>query len=72
MNNPQTEGAAHLHTFHPGEEERVLERVIFGSRPVLLAIFLLVVRELTFTLLFSVGKMHTAKLLWPAKVHLHL
>jgi len=29
------------HTYHPGEEERYLERLIFGHRPVLLALFTL-------------------------------
>jgi len=31
----------HLHTYHPGEEEAFLERIIFSSRPLLLIIFLL-------------------------------
>ncbi len=29
----------HLHTYHPGEEERFLERLIFNARPLLLALF---------------------------------
>lgn len=41
MNSPQSKKAEHLHTFHPGEEERLLERVIFANRPILLVIFLL-------------------------------
>ena len=31
----------HLHTYHPGEEEAFLERIIFSSRPLLLITFLL-------------------------------
>ena len=30
-----------LHTYHPGEEERLLERLIFQHRPLLLIIFAL-------------------------------
>lgn len=41
MSEPHTEKAGGLHTFHPGEEERVLERAIFAYRPVLMALFLL-------------------------------
>lgn len=33
--------AEHLHTYHPGEEEALLERVIFSMRPVLLVAFVL-------------------------------
>ncbi len=32
---------AALHTYHPGEEERWLERIIFDNRPLLLLLFLL-------------------------------
>ena len=32
---------AKLHTYHPGEEERLLERLIFGHRRVLLCLFVL-------------------------------
>jgi predicted RND superfamily exporter protein len=32
---------AHLHTYHPGEEERLLERLIFNHRPLLLTLFTL-------------------------------
>ena len=30
-----------LHTYHPGEEEAFLERIIFTFRPLLLIVFLL-------------------------------
>jgi predicted RND superfamily exporter protein len=36
--NHDTEG---LHTYHPGEEEAFLERIIFSFRPLLLIVFLL-------------------------------
>ena len=35
------EKTAHLHTYHPGEEERLLEKLIFAHRPLLLILFLL-------------------------------
>ena len=41
MTNPQTSEPGHLHTFHPGEEDRIIERAIFASRPLLLIIFAL-------------------------------
>ncbi|MEH6635944.1 MAG: MMPL family transporter [Halioglobus sp.] len=41
MKNQPGDQAEHLHTFHPGEEERFLERTIFANRPLLLVIFLL-------------------------------
>jgi predicted RND superfamily exporter protein len=34
-------GQAPPHTYHPGEEERILERLIFSHRPALLVVFLL-------------------------------
>jgi predicted RND superfamily exporter protein len=41
MDPTREDKAAHLHTYHPGEEERLLERLIFSHRPLLLIIFLL-------------------------------
>ena len=41
MNNSQSKQPDHLHTYHPGEEERFLEKVIFGNRPLLLIVFAL-------------------------------
>ena len=32
---------AKLHTYHPGEEERFLEKIIFGHRRLLLCFFVL-------------------------------
>ncbi|MCB1708388.1 MAG: RND family transporter, partial [Halioglobus sp.] len=39
--NPGRRGPEHLHTYHPGEEEVLLERVIFAFRPALLIAFAL-------------------------------
>jgi len=40
-NDPGSANAEPLHTYHPGEEEAFLERVIFSFRPLLLIVFLL-------------------------------
>ena len=40
VNQAGQEKATHLHTYHPGEEERFLEKIIFSSRPLLLVLFL--------------------------------
>ncbi len=41
MNNPADQNNDQLHTYQYGKEERVLERLIFSHRPVLLIVFLL-------------------------------
>ncbi len=41
MMNPETDQPGQLHTYHPGEEEPLLERIIFSYRPLLLVIFFL-------------------------------
>jgi predicted RND superfamily exporter protein len=40
-NDTESANAEPLHTYHPGEEEAFLERVIFSFRPLLLIVFLL-------------------------------
>ena len=40
-NKPANGNAEQLHTYHPGEEEAFLERLIFSFRPTLLLLFLL-------------------------------
>ena len=40
-NDPGSAKAEPLHTYHPGEEEAFLERIIFSFRPLLLIVFLL-------------------------------
>ena len=40
-NDPGSAKAEPLHTYHPGEEEAFLERMIFSFRPLLLIVFLL-------------------------------
>jgi predicted RND superfamily exporter protein len=39
MNTPPDSQNTHLHTYHPGEEERFLETLIFKYRPLLLVLF---------------------------------
>lgn len=41
MTDSDPSGQTAPHTYHPGEEERVLERLIFNHRPGLLVLFLL-------------------------------
>ncbi|MGB1140890.1 MAG: efflux RND transporter permease subunit [Halioglobus sp.] len=40
-NEPTKLESGELHTYHPGEEERAIERLIFAHRPVLLVVFAL-------------------------------
>jgi len=39
MTGPENRGSSQLHTYHPGEEQRFLERAIFAYRPLLLILF---------------------------------
>ena len=39
MSDLKDNPTAHLHTYHPGEEEHLLETLIFNHRRVLLVIF---------------------------------
>lgn len=41
MSDSQKLESGQLHTYHPGEEERFIERLIFANRPLLLVVFAL-------------------------------